>query len=121
MREPKVNGGKEARVNVGVKVHPELKEALIKQAIREERTLSKLCEILLTWALQQANQVDISTNLKHFQIIDVKLLQDKGGQIPKDYNNDIASHRDTNLCRPSRSSASLQAQTCRDKCNTICL
>jgi hypothetical protein len=96
MREPKVNGGKEARVNVGVKVHPELKEALIKHAIREERTLSKLCEILLTWALQQAQRVDNSTNLKHFEIVDTKLLQDNGIRLPKEYSRDI------NLLQPER-------------------
>ena len=43
----------DSRVNAGVKVPPELKRALQLQADKEDRTLSKLCELLLSWSLKQ--------------------------------------------------------------------
>jgi hypothetical protein len=43
----------DSRVNAGVKVPPQLKRALQDQAETEDRTLSKLCELLLSWSLKQ--------------------------------------------------------------------
>jgi hypothetical protein len=57
----------EARVNAGVKISPDLKAALERQAAREDKTLSKLCEVLLGWAYQQLQIVGNSFALKTWE------------------------------------------------------
>ena len=46
-----------AKVNAGVKISAELKRELQAVAQREDRTLSKLCEMLLSWSLKQLDTV----------------------------------------------------------------
>ena len=64
------------RVNAGVKVLPELKRALQRQADREDRTLSKLGEVLLRWASEQLERAGDSQTLKTWEAcpIDLGLL-----------------------------------------------
>lgn len=55
------------RVNAGIKVLPDLKRALQKQADKEERTLSKLGEVLLRWAYEQLQIAGDSQILKEWE------------------------------------------------------
>jgi hypothetical protein len=57
----------EAKVNAGVKIPPDLKAALERQATREDKTLSKLCEVLLGWAYQQLQIAGNSFVLKSWE------------------------------------------------------
>jgi hypothetical protein len=57
----------EAKVNAGVKIAPDLKAALERQAEREDKTLSKLCEVLLGWAYQQLQIAGNSFVLKSWE------------------------------------------------------
>ncbi|HVB35395.1 MAG TPA: hypothetical protein VNJ52_13625 [Patescibacteria group bacterium] len=57
----------EAKVNAGVKIPPDLKAALERQAAREDKTLSKLCEVLLSWAYQQLQIAGNSFSLKSWE------------------------------------------------------
>lgn len=57
----------EAKVNAGVKIPPDLKAALERQAAREDKTLSKLCEVLLGWAYQQLQIAGNSYELKTWE------------------------------------------------------
>jgi hypothetical protein len=57
----------EAKVNVGVKIPPAVKAALERQAAREDKTLSKLCEVLLSWAHEQIQIAGNSFVLKTWE------------------------------------------------------
>lgn len=57
----------EAKVNAGVKIPPSLKAALERQAAREDKTLSKLCEVLIGWAFEQLQIAGNSFVLKSWQ------------------------------------------------------
>jgi hypothetical protein len=59
----------DSRVNAGVKVPPELKRALQLQADKEDRTLSKLCELLLSWSLKQLQIAGNSFALQERSIV----------------------------------------------------
>jgi hypothetical protein len=56
------------KVNAGVKISPELKKELQKAADREERTLSKLCEMLLSWSLAQLEIAGDSLTLQKMTV-----------------------------------------------------
>ncbi len=58
----------DSRVNAGVKVPPELKRALQLQADKEDRTLSKLCELLLSWSLKQLQIAGNSIALQDYNV-----------------------------------------------------
>lgn len=55
------------RVNAGIKVLPDLKRALQRQATREDKTLSKLGEVLLQWAFEQLQMAGDSFALKKWE------------------------------------------------------
>lgn len=58
----------DSRVNAGVKVPLELKRALQAQANEEDRTLSKLCELLLSWSLKQLKVAGNSMALQKLSV-----------------------------------------------------
>jgi hypothetical protein len=58
----------DSRVNAGVKVPLELKKALQAQADKEDRTLSKLCELLLSWSLKQLRVAGNSLALQELTV-----------------------------------------------------
>ena len=62
----------DSKINAGVKVTPALKEALQAQAIEEDRTLSKLCELLLAWSLKQLKIAGNWSNLQHMNVAEVE-------------------------------------------------
>lgn len=55
----------DTRVSAGVRIPPELKKKLQEVADHEDRTLSKMCEILLTWGLKQLNEAGDTLKLTH--------------------------------------------------------
>lgn len=57
----------EQRVNAGIKVPPDLKRALQRQAVKEDKTLSKLGEVLLQWAFKQLQVAGDSLELKQWE------------------------------------------------------
>jgi hypothetical protein len=57
-----------AKVNAGVKISAELKRELQAIAQREDRTLSKLCEMLLAWSLKQLDTAGDSLTLQKMTI-----------------------------------------------------
>ena len=57
-----------AKVNAGVKLSAELKRELQAIAQREDRTLSKLCEMLLAWSLKQLDTAGDSLTLQKMTI-----------------------------------------------------
>ena len=57
-----------AKVNAGVKISAELKRELQAVAQREDRTLSKLCEMLLAWSLKQLDTAGDSLTLQKMTI-----------------------------------------------------
>jgi hypothetical protein len=58
----------DSKVNAGVKVPLELKRALQAQANEEDRTLSKLCELLLSWSLKQLKIAGNSMTLQKLNV-----------------------------------------------------
>ena len=57
-----------AKVNAGVKISAELKRELRAAAQREDRTLSKLCEMLLAWSLKQLDAAGDSLTLQKMTV-----------------------------------------------------
>jgi len=57
-----------AKVNAGVKISAELKRELQAVAQREDRTLSKLCEMLLSWSLKQLDTAGDSLALQKMTV-----------------------------------------------------
>ena len=57
-----------AKVNAGVKISAELKRELQAVAQREDRTLSKLCEMLLSWSLKQLDTAGDSLTLQKMTV-----------------------------------------------------
>ena len=57
-----------AKVNAGVKISAELKRELQAIAQREDRTLSKLCEMLLAWSLKQLDAAGDSLTLQKMTV-----------------------------------------------------
>jgi hypothetical protein len=57
-----------AKVNAGVKISAELKRDLQAVAQREDRTLSKLCEMLLSWSLKQLDTAGDSLTLQKLKV-----------------------------------------------------
>ena len=57
-----------AKVNAGVKISAELKRELQAVAKREDRTLSKLCEMLLSWSLKQLDTAGDSLTLQKMTV-----------------------------------------------------
>ena len=55
------------RVNAGIKVLPDLKKAMLRQAKAEDKTLSKLGEVLLQWAFEQLQIAGDSMKLKKWE------------------------------------------------------
>jgi hypothetical protein len=58
----------DARVNAGVRIPVDLKKRLQAAAKREDRTLSKLCEILLAWSLQQLESAGDTMALRDWRL-----------------------------------------------------
>ena len=57
-----------AKVNAGVKISAELKRELRAAAQRGDRTLSKLCEMLLAWSLKQLDAAGDSLTLQKMTV-----------------------------------------------------
>lgn len=60
----------ETRVNAGLMIPPRLKERLQRQAVAEDKSFSRMCEVLLAWALEQLAASDVnSTTLKEWTAV----------------------------------------------------
>lgn len=55
------------RVNLGVMISPELKKALERQAAAEDKTTSRLCEVMLQWSFEQLRSAGDSFTLKKWE------------------------------------------------------
>jgi hypothetical protein len=71
----------EPKVNIGVKVNPELKTALEACAAKEKRTVSGLCEILLEWSVDQVEIAGSAINLGDFILGPRSQAAKKGGRV----------------------------------------
>lgn len=57
------------RVTAGIKILPELKTKMLEQAQREDKTLSKLGEVLLAWAFEQLEVAENTLALKDWKAV----------------------------------------------------
>lgn len=62
----------EPKVNVGVRVHLDLKRRIEEAAARDSRTVSNLCELLLDWSHEQFLRAGSWTELRKWTAVPPK-------------------------------------------------